>query len=53
MNDKTFLDQAKKDVSRLVSRVVEELKETADLYHYEPSWVMDELKSQLLRVKEI
>lgn len=49
MTEEDILQQAKIDVSNLVDKVVEEILATADWYHYEPSWVMQEFKSQLAR----
>lgn len=51
MNDDKLLKEAKQDIGDFVDSVVQEIYNIADLYKYEPAWVLEEFKLQMQKVK--
>lgn len=51
MNEDKFLQEAKSDISDFVDSIVEEIYNIADIYKYEPAWVLEEFKRQMSRVE--
>lgn len=44
-------NQAIKDVDACIDKMYAMIKETAEIYHYEPEWVMDRFQERFSRRK--
>lgn len=49
--EKQLYNQAIRDVDACIDRVYAMIKETAEMYHYEPEWVMDRFQERFSRRK--